>query len=173
MAFIMCRKMEPGVYRYPNTLIGLGPFTHHDHGIPSNYFEGGSTKLRSEIEIAITENHLKLLKSFSFDDRAPPERPGIDPKRPYQAPGKPTSSIADILFSDEHVSEDDNFDITEEMHHEMASVLQVFLRDAQIEHGVNSGTPVFNNWRCVRPCGDFEMIHIARSAKAREVNEQS
>lgn len=172
MAFIMCGRMDPGLYRYPNPLVGLGPFNRYDPGIPANYFEAGGERLKAEIEIEVTANHLKLLKCFSFDDRAPPERPGIDPKRPYQTPGKPTSSIAELLFSDDDVSEDENFEVTEEMHREMASVLQVFLREATIEQGVYSGTPVFNNWRCVRPCGDLVMVHIALSAKEREAAEQ-
>jgi hypothetical protein len=174
MAFVQCGVMDPGVYRYANPLLGLGPFTRHDHGIPSNYFEGKSERLRDEIEIDITANHLKLLKCFSFDDCAPPERPGFDPKRPYQAPGKQTSSIADLLFAgeDEDLADEEDFDITEEMHHEMASVLQVFLREAKIEPGVYSGIPVFNNWRCIKPCGDLVMMHIAKSAKAREEAEK-
>lgn len=171
MAFIMCGALEPGSYRYPNPLVGLGPFTRHDHGIPANYFEARSEGMKSEIEIEVTANHLKLLKSFSFDDRAPPERPGIDPKRPYQAPGKPTSSIADLLFGDDDVSENDDFEITDEMHQEMASVLQVFLREAKVEQGIYSGTPAFNNWRCVKPCGDLVIIYYAQSAKEREASE--
>ncbi|MCZ7861532.1 hypothetical protein O9X98_08980 [Agrobacterium salinitolerans] len=141
VAFIKASGIDTGPRRFRNPLIGMGPYDRRSHGIPPIYFDGD--KLREEIEVDITPDHLKLLAHMTACDWQPSDRPSFDPKRVFNDHRDAAIGAYAALTGDDEGDEEDGIVLSEEderryarLHQEMAAVLQVHVREADVEPGI-------------------------------------
>lgn len=158
-AFIYASDLpKEGKYSFPNPLIGLQPYTRHDHGIPSFYFDGGD-KLKEVIEIEITKEHYILIGHLSLDDRTTPDRPRFEPKRVYNGHRDAARGAYEAINGE---PEDGRIELTdaewkryERLHDETAAVLQVILRESVVEPGIYNDN-LFFGFKKIAAIDDYE-----------------
>lgn len=140
-AFIQASTLEPGVRKFTNPLIGLGPYDRYSHGIPELYFDGD--QMRDEIEINVTEAHLKLLKAMSLENGHPKHLPRFEAKRVYNG-FRCAATGAYMILND--VTDDEDEEVAEnltwedlkpyrQLHLETAAALQILVQEATVEPG--------------------------------------
>lgn len=175
LTFIRASGIDRGPRKFRNPLLGLPPYDRRSHGIPPFYFDG--EKLKDEIEIDITVDHLKLILAMRDCDWTKPDRPAFDPKRVFNdhrdaaegarevlAPKKRDEETPDEEVDwDAEVEEEDEDDLTPEdrekytrLWRETAAVLQVIVREAEVEPGVYV-TSLFGGFKKLADTSDFAL----------------
>ncbi len=137
--FVLASSYESfGPKRFANPLLGLGPYSRYDPGIPENYFDGDD--LKAEIEFDFTFEHLKLLAHLTIDDYGePPRKPRFDPKRVFSDHRDAALGAYCVIHGKDDVggrlsrAQRDKF---QRLHFETAPALQILLREAAVEPGV-------------------------------------
>jgi hypothetical protein len=153
--FLALAEIGCGPRTFDNPLIGLGPYSRYDSGIPENYFETDSphSALRATIRIDLTEEHVLLLRNMSEDDRAPEVAPAFDGKRPWWSFTHVPSGVRAVLTGDDDNGAaeipDEDLERYRGLHRDMAAALQVFLCEAQIPYGTYARGPL-GAWKKVR-----------------------
>lgn len=162
--FIQAGTMKPGHYRFANPLIGVGPYDRYSHGIPKLYFAGN--QLKDEIEIDITEDHLKLLTMLSPDYRYSAGYPRFEPKRVYNGDTNAAMGAYAALRGEFEGNDEDEYppDLGKYwgLHYEMAAVLQVFVREADVIPGVYS-CHLLNGFSKLMNIGGFEAFRSLKT----------
>jgi len=160
-AFVQASTLKPGVRKFMNPLIGLGPYDRHSHGVPELYFDGD--QLKSEIEIDVTEAHLKLLKAMSLEHDHPKHLPRFEAKRVYndfRCAATGAYMILNDIADDEDEEVADKLDWEElkpyrQLHLETAAALQVLVHEAIVEPGFYQES-LFHGFERVRGLEDFD-----------------
>lgn len=141
ITFIRASQQITGVRRFCNPLLGLGPYDRHSHGIPPLYFDGD--RLREEIEVDITLDHMKLLASMRACHWLPKERPAFDPKRVFNDHRDAVVGAYVAINGDTEIHDDGEIDLSKaderkyrRLYEETVAVLQVLVREAEVTPGI-------------------------------------
>lgn len=149
-----------GKHTFKNPLIGLPPYDRHSHGIPPIYFDGD--RLKEDIEIDITWDHLKLLMHMGACDWTPPERPAFDPKRVFNGHRDAVVGAYVALNDEDRADEGGDFKLSDEeiarykkLYLETAPALQVIVRNAVVEPGIYLDS-FFSGFKRLGGCEDYD-----------------
>lgn len=168
-AFIQASNLKLGVRRFENPLIGLAPYNRHSHGVPSMYFDGD--EMKKEIEIDVTEAHLKLLRAMSLEHEHPKHLPRFEPKRVYN--GFLDAAVGAYMVIND-VNSDEDEEIAEglqleelkpyeKLHLETTAALQVLVREAAVEPGFYQDR-LLHGFEYLRDLSDYD-IYKSRMQK--------